>query len=501
MGKTMCAKKVKNRKNNKNYKKKRNNRPQKPPVKVTLAEKTVTEKSKPEQAVSAKAEKTAEKMPEVAGKSQVLLQAEAELKTTVEAPKEGQEKPAGASESLERVETKVETEEPVDGKIEAVDAKAEIIESEKVEKQEEAQEVETAEKARKTGKIVYAEPFMLAEAPKMAEKKREERKVEKEIPKVAPKMGRRRKRTWLWWLLGVVAVALVTLGALLVVNLATKNSNEGGHDAESEIVEDVPKEDEAGEEEKPAEETPETPEEKPEEPEETKEEPPKENETEEELPAIEPRPEPVPDLPEVNPGVTKLVALTFDDGPSPTTTPRLLDILQSKNVKATFFVLGTMAQRSPDVLWRQSIEGHEVASHTMYHNQLTKLSAAQIRAEALEIDQVFKDILGHVPPFTRPPYGSYNGVVAEALGQPMILWSVDPRDWEARNAEVVRSRVVNAAQDGSIILLHDIHGTSVDAVPGIIDDLRARGFEFVTVSELAELKNVPLVNGVAYGRF
>lgn len=204
--------------------------------------------------------------------------------------------------------------------------------------------------------------------------------------------------------------------------------------------------------------------------------------------------------PDVVPG-HKVIALTFDDGPSSATTPRLLDILKSKDIKVTFFVLGTMAQRSPDLLRREVSEGHEVASHTPYHNQLTNLTWDQVHAEAVEMDQIFQEILGTVPPFTRPPYGSYNATVSSALGQPLILWSIDPRDWADRNASTVCSRVTSAAFDGAIILVHDIHATTVDAVPCIVDNLYAQGYQFLTVSELAAYKNVPLVNGVAYGKF
>lgn len=213
--------------------------------------------------------------------------------------------------------------------------------------------------------------------------------------------------------------------------------------------------------------------------------------------------DPRPNVPTNDPGVggRKVIALTFDDGPSPATTPRLLDILRGREAKATFFVLGTMAQRSPDILRREVAEGHEIASHTPYHNQLTKLSFAQVRAEAVEMDRIFTEILGMRPPFTRPPYGSQNATVGQALGQPMVLWSIDPRDWADRNANVVCTRVVNAAKDGAIILVHDIHASTVDAVPCIIDSLRARGYEFLTVSELAKVRGVTMVNGGVYYNF
>ncbi len=333
------------------------------------------------------------------------------------------------------------------------------------------------------------------------EKLKKPREVEEEIPEAIGK--KRHKMTpWLWWAAAMLATAILLVSGVTIVNgwrnrdIARElgeSSDSGTGLPEEELPEEKPDseqpetepatEPKEPEKEKPAEETGVTP------------EPPKK---EEPLQPIAPRPETPSE------GATtgkKLIALTFDDGPSPYTTPRLLDILKGRDVKATFFVLGTMAQKSPEILRREANDGHEVASHTMYHNQLTLLSASQIRAEAVEMDRIFTEILGTRPPFTRPPYGAFNMAVGEALGQPAILWSIDPRDWADRNASVVCSRVTGAARDGAIILVHDIHATTVDAVPCIIDTLRSWGYEFATVSELAATKGVKLVNGVGYYAF
>lgn len=209
-----------------------------------------------------------------------------------------------------------------------------------------------------------------------------------------------------------------------------------------------------------------------------------------------------PAQPEVNvaPG-SKLIALTFDDGPSGATTPRLLDILAQKQVKATFFVLGSMAQRAPEIVKRAEVEGHEVGSHTPWHDNLVKLSAAEIQAQAATMKQMMTEILGHGPKLTRPPYGSVDQKVRDNLGQPLIIWSIDPEDWKYRDAATVRANVVNNAFDGAIILMHDIYGSTVDAVAGIIDDLRAQGYEFLTISELAQTRGESLVNGTSYYYF
>lgn len=196
-----------------------------------------------------------------------------------------------------------------------------------------------------------------------------------------------------------------------------------------------------------------------------------------------------------------LVALTFDDGPSDATTPKLLDILYEKDVPATFFMLGKMAQNSPDIVRRAEKEGHTVASHTMHHQNLVRIAANAAKDDIAESKAVFNDILGHTPTLTRPPYGNINNTVRDAIGTPMILWSVDTLDWKSKNVDDILATTKEQVHDGAIILMHDIYGTSVDAVPLIIDELRKEGYEFVTVNELAKLRNVNLENGTAYYNF
>lgn len=212
-------------------------------------------------------------------------------------------------------------------------------------------------------------------------------------------------------------------------------------------------------------------------------------------------PEVIPEVPIEQYAGQKLVALTFDDGPSGVTTPRLLRILQEKGVRATFFVVGTMARQSPDLLRQEVAAGHEVGSHTMSHANLPKVGVAGVQSEVAQMDELFMSILGKKPVIMRPPYGSVDDVVRANVSQPMIIWTVDPEDWKYRDAATVRVNVVRATFDGAIVLMHDIHGSTVDAVPGIIDDLRAQGYEFVTVSELARVRGVALERGIVYGSF
>ncbi len=197
----------------------------------------------------------------------------------------------------------------------------------------------------------------------------------------------------------------------------------------------------------------------------------------------------------------KLVALTFDDGPSYATTARLLDILREKNVKATFFVVGNMANGAPELVRREEAEGHEVGGHTTAHVNFAYMNAEQTQAEFAAMNQIFNNILGHSSRIMRPPYGNYTEVTQTYAGQPMIYWTVDTLDWKYRDAAWVRQNTVNSTFDGAIILMHDIHPTTIDAVAGVIDDLRAQGYEFLTVSELAQARGVTMVNGGVYGSF
>lgn len=197
----------------------------------------------------------------------------------------------------------------------------------------------------------------------------------------------------------------------------------------------------------------------------------------------------------------KLIALTFDDGPSATTTPTLLNTLKSRDVPVTFFMLGNMARNNPDIVKRAIEEGHEVASHTMYHQNLVRISSDAARSDIDEAKSVFEGILDGGISFTRPPYGYYNSAISESVGTPIILWSVDTLDWQSRNPDMIVSTALDQAHDGAIVLMHDIYDTSVAAVPQLIDRMRENGYEFVTIPELVKERGVSLENGVAYYNF
>jgi len=186
------------------------------------------------------------------------------------------------------------------------------------------------------------------------------------------------------------------------------------------------------------------------------------------------------------------IALTFDDGPHPVNTPRLLDMLRERNVKATFYVVGTNARAYPEILRRIITEGHEIGSHTITHGNITKMSDNQIREEMRGGIEIITSATG-VPPRTfRPPYGAITSAqkswIRAEFGTPSILWSVDPEDWKKPGSSVVASRLVAGAAPGGILLVHDIHAPSIDAMPSALDQLLAKGFQFITVTQLIAME-------------
>jgi len=184
--------------------------------------------------------------------------------------------------------------------------------------------------------------------------------------------------------------------------------------------------------------------------------------------------------------VQKCVALTFDDGPGPYTS-RLLDILQSTGTRATFFLVGERISGYPSVVRRMGDLGMEVSNHSWNHADLTTLTTSQIAAQLSQTSAAIESVTGRRPTLMRPPYGARNTTVDAVAGQQglaVILWSLDTLDWKYPDPARIRSVVATGAVDGTIVLMHDIHSTTVDAVPGIIADLRARGFTLVTVTEL-----------------
>jgi peptidoglycan/xylan/chitin deacetylase (PgdA/CDA1 family) len=184
----------------------------------------------------------------------------------------------------------------------------------------------------------------------------------------------------------------------------------------------------------------------------------------------------------------KVVALTFDDGPHGKLTPQLLDLLQRENVRATFFVLGSLVAANPQIVQRMAAEGHEVANHTWNHPRLPSLSAEKFDEQIRKTTEIIEQNTGKKVTIMRPTYGLYNERVKGELlndhGLDIILWSVDPNDWKKPGAKVVARRLVDGAHPGAILLAHDIHPGTIAAMPQAIAQLKAKGYEFATVSEL-----------------
>jgi len=216
------------------------------------------------------------------------------------------------------------------------------------------------------------------------------------------------------------------------------------------------------------------------------------------IPGVTPSPTatPVPAPPQISyamvHGVGRTIAMTFDDGPSEKLTPMLLDMLKQRGIHATFFVVGQNAAAYPDILKRAVAEGHEIGNHSWSHPQLTHLSMEGVDSQILKTNAAIHAAIGHDPVLMRPPYGATSAALnkhfAQTYGMKVILWSVDPLDWKYRNSARVEREILSQVGPGGIVLSHDIHATTVAAMPETLDALIAQGYKFVTVSELIAMQ-------------
>jgi len=206
------------------------------------------------------------------------------------------------------------------------------------------------------------------------------------------------------------------------------------------------------------------------------------------------------------------IAMTFDDGPSAKLTPKLLDLLATHHIKATFFVIGENVAEHPEIVARATREGHEIGNHSWSHPNFGKMSDDAVRRDLQKTDDAIRSATGTRPTLMRPPYGSITARqkkwINEEFGYRIILWNVDPLDWKRPGPAAVCNRILKATQPGSIVLSHDIHPGTIAAMAPTLDQLEAKGFKFVTVSELIALArpempksppdkraNVPLASG------
>ena len=188
-----------------------------------------------------------------------------------------------------------------------------------------------------------------------------------------------------------------------------------------------------------------------------------------------------------------LIALTFDDGPGQY-TDKLLDCLEENNAHATFFMLGQLVDQYPETVKRMVELGCELGNHSWDHQNMLDLSLDGVVKEFGDTDQALIDACGQESTVIRPPYGNYTDDIIAAVGKPFILWSIDSLDWKYLDADLDYNGIMNDSNlgDGAVILMHDIHKPSVDAALRLIPALVDQGYKLVTVSEMAEAKNVTL---------
>lgn len=180
----------------------------------------------------------------------------------------------------------------------------------------------------------------------------------------------------------------------------------------------------------------------------------------------------------------KRIALTFDDGPSNVYTPKVLKILHKYHAKATFFVVGSSVKKYPQIVKREIKEGHQVGNHSYDHPLLTKLSAKQVAQQIWGTEIAVYRATGYFPEIVRPPYGGVDRKTAKTAGLPIIQWTVDTLDWKARSPQGVTNAVMANANDGAIVLMHDIHEKTADSLDETLRLLKKCGYKFVTVNEL-----------------
>lgn len=193
----------------------------------------------------------------------------------------------------------------------------------------------------------------------------------------------------------------------------------------------------------------------------------------------------------------KLVAFTFDDGPSKYTLD-IVNILEEYNASATFFEVGYNIKAHPEITKEVSDRGFEVANHTTDHSKLTKLTEAKYLSKINDNNALFKELTGKDMPYLRPPYGSYNDKIKASAGVPIVTWSLDTRDWESRNKDKVIEMVINNIKEGDIILFHDLYESTRDAVKELMPLLKEQGYQAVSVDELFKSKGITLEAGTSY---
>ena len=189
----------------------------------------------------------------------------------------------------------------------------------------------------------------------------------------------------------------------------------------------------------------------------------------------------------------RYIALTFDDGPHPEYTGKIIKILSEKKAPATFFIVGNRAELHPVLLQRMKQANCEIGNHTYDHIDLSKINNGDFLDQMEKCNRAIYNATGEYPKIYRPPFGRISKANEQSISHKMskILWTVDSLDWTTPNKDKIIEKVVNSAKDKSIVLMHDFYSQSVEALPEIIDRLREKGYEFLTVSQLKELSSLP----------
>ena len=184
----------------------------------------------------------------------------------------------------------------------------------------------------------------------------------------------------------------------------------------------------------------------------------------------------------------KVVALTFDDGPNPTTTNQALDTLSKYGIKATFFVLGKNVSGNEEILKRMKADGHVIGNHSWSHPVLSKLSLDEAKKQITDTEAALTKVLGSSSKLMRPPYGAITDDIRNSLDLSFIMWDVDSLDWKSKNEASILTEIQREVKNGSIILMHDIHAETVNALPKVIDYLKGQGYDFVTIPDLLDTR-------------
>lgn len=197
---------------------------------------------------------------------------------------------------------------------------------------------------------------------------------------------------------------------------------------------------------------------------------------------------------------SKAVALTFDDGPSTENSPKILSLLEKYNAHATFFVVGNRVKSGRDILKKEIEIGCEIGNHSWDHANLSKMrKISQVDKNLNKTIKLVKKLTGYDIKLTRPPYGAISDLMRKKMKSPMILWSVDTLDWKSKNAKAVMKQLKRQVKDGAIILVHDIHASTAEAMEEMLPWLVKNDYDILTVSELMKRNGIKMKNGKAYG--